>query len=164
MQAYMKSTQPFYGVKKPARREVEREICDRFAPVDRAEWESNTLALWNLPHREEQYLAIAYARAFRMHHVPESLPLFERLIREGAWWDLVDEVAIHLLGATWKSHRGVIQPEMEHWIDDESSMWIRRAALIGQVQHKKATSAACLLDFCLRRSDEKEFFIRKAIG
>jgi 3-methyladenine DNA glycosylase AlkD len=43
-------------------------------------------------------------------------------------------------------------------------MWLRRSAIICQIRHKEKTDQAMLFDFCLRRSDEKEFFIRKAVG
>ena len=43
-------------------------------------------------------------------------------------------------------------------------MWLRRAAIIGQIKHKAETDEDRLFDYCLRRAGEKEFFIRKAIG
>jgi 3-methyladenine DNA glycosylase AlkD len=43
-------------------------------------------------------------------------------------------------------------------------MWLRRTAILAQLKHKDATDAGELFDYCLRRSGETEFFIRKAIG
>ncbi len=163
MQAYMKTDMPFLGVKKPDRISIEREMKRRFAPADRQEWEEGVLALWSLPHREGKYLAIEYAKAYRAHAVPASLPLFERLIREGAWWDLVDDVAAHLVGRVWSTARDWTGPRMDAWIDDPD-LWIRRTAIIGQLKHKADTDSERLFRYCRARMHEREFFMRKAIG
>ena len=52
---------------------------------------------------------------------------------------------------------------MDTWIDHDD-MWLRRAALISQIKHKKGTDEKRLFRYCTRRAAEKEFFIRKAIG
>ena len=96
MARYMKTDMPFYGIKCPQREPVIREMVRRFPPGDESDVERAVLALWALPHREEKYAALAYAAS-----APKGiglLPLYERLIREGGWWDLVDEVAIKLVG------------------------------------------------------------------
>src|ERR1700737_39016 len=83
MAAYMKTTQAFYGVQTPHRASILRETRDRFAPADQKSYERNVLALWKLPHREEQYCAIAYARQHPRFITPSALWLYERMIREG---------------------------------------------------------------------------------
>lgn len=163
MAAYMKTDQPFYGVKTPARRAIARELVQTF-PVDSvAEYEAVVSALWDLPHREEQYLAIDVARAWSGFIEPPRLPLYRRMIRDGAWWDTVDAIAAKLVGRLVLEHRTRLTPIMRSWIDDDD-MWIRRSALICQLGHKSETDATMLFDFCRRRADESEFFIRKAIG
>lgn len=67
------------------------------------------------------------------------------------------------LGAVWQRNRALVTPMADAWIDDED-MWVRRAALIGQIKHKDETDSARLFDYCERHAHEKEFFIRKAIG
>jgi 3-methyladenine DNA glycosylase AlkD len=59
--------------------------------------------------------------------------------------------------------RAGMRPVVERWIDHDD-LWLRRTALLSQLRHKERTDEKQLYDFCLRRSDEKEFFIRKAIG
>src|SRR5258708_2663269 len=75
------------------------EMRRRFSPADQKSSARNVLALWKLPHREERYSAIAYARQHPEFSTPASMPLYERMIREGAWWDFVDEIAVNLTGA-----------------------------------------------------------------
>lgn len=163
MQAYLKTEMPFYGVKKPGRTAIERLLKKRFRLDDRDAWEEAVRALWALPHREEKYLAIAYAKLHPEHAVPASLPLFEQLIREGAWWDFVDDVAGNLVGRLWSEHRAWTEERMDRWIDDDD-LWIRRTAILGQLKHKEHTDVARLFRYCRERMHEREFFIRKAIG
>lgn len=163
MQAYMKTDMPFYGVQHAARTEVLKRLRTDFPPADREEYEQLVLALWNLPHREERYLALGVARAHKKFVVPASLPLYRRLITEGAWWDLVDDVATHLVRDLVVGFPDQTWPEVERWVDDEE-MWLRRSALLCQIGAKTATDSERLFRFCLALAHEKEFFIRKAIG
>ena len=163
MQAYMKTDMPFYGVQKAGRTPISRKLRSDFPPADREQYEDLVLALWQLPHREEKYLAIGVARAHKKFVVPDSLPLYRRLVTEGAWWDFVDEVATHPIRDHVVGFPDETWPEVDGWIDDED-MWLRRAAILCQIGAKKATDTERLFRFCLRRAYEKEFFIRKAIG
>ena len=163
MAAYMKTSMPFYGVKRPGWRPIERGLKRDWAPGDRVQYEEAVLALWELPHREEKYLAIAYGQMFRAHIVAASMPLYERLVREGAWWDLVDGVAADLVGGAYGADRPAVRPILDAWIDGPD-MWIRRAAILSQLRHKAGTDEGQLFDYCLRRAHDKGFFIRKAIG
>lgn len=163
MQAYMKTQMPFYGVPKPGRAPISRELKQRFPPTDTLDYRKKVIALWELPHREEKYLAIGYAEDFKQFITFDQIDLHEKLITEGAWWDFVDEVASHLVGRVVKVDRERMRPVLETWID-HPDMWLRRTAILGQLGHKEKTDWHMLSDFCLRRADEKEFFIRKAIG
>jgi len=163
MAAYMKTDMPFYGVQRPARELIEREIRKRYEITTRRDYEAAVRALWKQPHREEKYLAIAVAGMFPDFIAPPSLKLYERLVRDGAWWDLVDGVAVGLIGRVLRERRATTAPLMDEWIDDDD-MWIRRTALISQIGHKKDTDHRRLFRYCLRRAGEKGFFIRKAVG
>jgi 3-methyladenine DNA glycosylase AlkD len=163
MQAYMKTDMPFYGVQKPGRVEILRELVERFPVVDRESYEALVLGLWDLPHREEKYLALGVARHFREHVTPLSLPLYRNLIVEGAWWDFVDEIATRLIRFLVVEHPAQTWPVVDLWIDDED-MWLRRSAILCQIGAKQDTDTARLFGFSERRAFEEEFFIRKAIG
>jgi 3-methyladenine DNA glycosylase AlkD len=163
MQAYMKTDMPFYGVQKAARAKILRELIRRFPPSDRTGYEGLVMALWGLSHREEKYLALGVARHFHVYVVPDELSLYRRLIVEGAWWDLVDEVATHLICDLVVGYPDEVWPTVDTWIQDDD-MWLRRTAIICQVGAKENTDAARLFRFCEARAFETEFFIRKAIG
>ena len=163
MAAYMKTTMPFYGVKADERRRVLRE-ARRLFPIDSSDGYRGTLiALWERPHREEKYCAIDLAVAEKRWISFDHLDLYRRFIVEGAWWDLVDLVAAKLIGRVLLDEPERMWPILDRWIDDQD-MWLRRTAILAQLKHKDATDAGELFDYCLRRSGETEFFIRKAIG
>ncbi len=84
------------------------------------------------------------------------------MIKEGAWWDFVDDIAIHLVGALLKKDPSTIWPILERWSDD-IDIWIRRTVIICQNKFKENTDQERLFNICLQHAQEKDFFIRKAV-
>jgi 3-methyladenine DNA glycosylase AlkD len=163
MARYMKTDMPFYGVQKAGRGPICRQLIRRWPPATRSEYTALVRKLWALPHREEKYLALGVARAHSRFVTLSSTPLYRRLIVEGAWWDLVDEAATKLAGTVLLHQRDAMTPTIVKWLDHQS-LWLRRAAIISQVGHKKDTDADLLFLGCSSRAHETDFFIRKAIG
>lgn len=163
MAAYMKTDMPFFGVKRPDRDPIFKEMMRRYPVTTRAEYDRAVRELWARPHREEKYFAIGIARAVPKYITPPSLPLYRRLVVEGAWWDFVDEVAAHLVGGLLLGYRDRIAPVLDSWIS-HPNMWLRRAALLAHLRHKDRTDEGVLFAQCLRLAPETEFFIRKAVG
>lgn len=163
MAAYMKTTMPFYGIQKPERTPVYREMKKRFVPTSREQYAKAVQALWSLPHREEKYAAIEYAKQHKTFIDAHSIPLYRELIEDGAWWDFVDDIAINLVGHAYLAERAPIKPIIETWSTDPD-LWIRRSALISHNHHRAQTDSEQLFRHCLLMCGEKEFFIRKAIG
>jgi 3-methyladenine DNA glycosylase AlkD len=163
MQAYLKTDMPFYGVKRGIQKPLWREMKKRFAPESRARWEEGVRTLWKLPHREEKYFALQLAHQHKQWLTPDALPLFERLIREGAWWDLVDELATLCVGGVVANEPEATLQVMDRWIDDDD-IWVRRAAVLSQLKRKDQTDEARLFRYCRDHLEEKEFWMRKAIG
>jgi 3-methyladenine DNA glycosylase AlkD len=163
MQRYMKTEMPFLGVKKPERVPILRELVRDWVPGTRREYETLVTSLWKLPHREEKYLALGVARAHDRFVTRSSVPLFRRLIVEGAWWDFVDEAAIKLTGRVLLRQRTAMAPTIASWLE-HPDMWLRRSAMLAQIGHKGETDTDLLFHSCLTLASESEFFIRKAIG
>jgi 3-methyladenine DNA glycosylase AlkD len=163
MAAYMKTNMPFYGVQRPDREPIMKELKINFAPSNQAEYEAAVLALWCLKHREEKYLAINYAGLFGQYVNPESLPLYERLIREGQWWDFVDPISSDLIGRALLNFPDQVRPVVNNFSNDDD-FWMRRASLLAHLGHKKQTSHKHLFAYCKKMAHEKEFFIRKGMG
>ncbi|MGD9960034.1 DNA alkylation repair protein [Nocardioides sp.] len=165
-QRYMKSAMPYYGITSPRLKTLLRPILAAHPPSDRAAWEATVRTLWDdASHREERYAAIALARhrAARPWLDPDSLDLWRHLIVTGAWWDLVDEVATHLVREVLASHRGAVTPAVRAWASD-SDLWLRRAAVICQVGLKDRTDLDLLRASIDANLDDTSFWLRKAIG
>jgi 3-methyladenine DNA glycosylase AlkD len=52
---------------------------------------------------------------------------------------------------------------MDRWVESDN-VWLARSAILHQERWKAETDAEILLDYCLRRAKDTDFFIRKAIG
>lgn len=91
----------------------------------------------------------------------EALDLYQHFLRTGAWWDLVDETS-HAVGAVLLAHPDEAD-RMRRWARDED-LWVRRSAIICQLQHKDRTDQLLLADVIEANQNDPEFFIRKAIG
>lgn len=162
-QAYMKTSDPFFGVGAVPLRRILQDLAGRSAPASQSDYLAQVAALWTIPEREGRYAAVDWARRFRPFITVEALPHYERMIREGAWWDTVDAIAAHLVGRLLLEQRARLRPVMESWIQDPDP-WIRRAALLAHLKHRGATDRVQLFAHCLRLAPEKGFFLRKAIG
>lgn len=179
MQAYMKSAMPFLGVGTPQRRAITRALWREAPPADPAAWRGQVTELWDgARYREELYAALDWCRwawcqdRRRRNPAPpfhdlKALPLVERLIAEGAWWDLVDELASHQLGLLLRLHPGPLAAVLRLWAKGDR-LWLRRAAILAQLDAKAATDLR-LLEDCIApslapSSFAREFFIAKGIG
>ncbi|MBA3782239.1 MAG: DNA alkylation repair protein [Nocardioides sp.] len=169
-QAYMKSAMPCRGLTAPELRALLRPILAGHRIPDPSTWEDTTRALWDgATHREEWYAALALLRHryYRGWHGPELLDLYVHLVRTGRWWDVVDEIASHLVGDVLAVHRAQVTPVIRAWAVDDD-LWVRRTSVIAQLGHKEATDTH-LLEEVLSDNLEgsphgSEFFIRKAVG
>ena len=169
-QAYMKSSMPYYGLTAPELRTLLRPLLLEHRFEDRATWEATARRIWDeAGHREERYAALALLRhaAYRTWLDVDLLPLLEHLVRTGAWWDFVDEVASHLVGQVLLDHRAVVTPVITGWAIDEH-LWIRRTAMLCQLRHRDRTDTELLERVLVANLDDtllgREFFIRKALG
>lgn len=162
MAAYMKTDMPFFGVTATERDAILKAAKARFKRTHRAEIRADVEALWAQPQRELKYAAVRWARQAKGLH-PDAVPLYRRMIVDAAWWDLVDEIASHLIGQLVRKWPAEVWPIVDAWIDDDD-LWLRRTAIICQLGSKAQTDTQRLFAFCLKRAHETDFFIRKAIG
>ena len=165
MQAYMKSAMPYHGVPRPV---AQRVFTAAFAAhhLDTFEaWRDTLLALWReATHREERYAALDLAarRPYAKYVTREALPVFEEFVVTGAWWDYVDKTAC-LVGEVLRGDRTWATREMRAWSTDEV-LWKRRVSIICQLRFKAATDLDLLYACIEANLDDRDFFIRKAIG
>lgn len=165
-QRYLKSAMPCHGLSAPELRLLLRPHLKTFAPAGRDEWESTVRSWWDgATHREELYAAIAVARhrAARPWQDLQSLELYRHLVVTGAWWDVVDVIAAHLVGGVLAGHHAEAAPVLRTWAVDDD-VWLRRTAVICQLGAGADTDLD-LLTFAIERNvDNPSFWLRKGIG
>lgn len=157
----MKSAMPFLGVRVPAVRTLTRAAVRE--EKDPAVLREVALTLWRgAVAREERYAATGVTGVRVLRGRLDMLDVHEEMIRSGAWWDHVDEVAGRV-GAALAAHPAEVAPVLRAWARDDDR-WVRRCAIIAQLGFKHATDTALLTEVIEANADDPEFFIRKAIG
>lgn len=167
MQEYMKSALPFHGVQRAQLRALCRELFASHPLPDRATWVATVQQLWReATHREERYVAIELTGdpRYSEYQTPALVTdLYEELVATGAWWDLVDDIAIRRIGPILRNEPGRVTPLMRAWATDED-LWKRRTAIICQMGSKEQTDRDLLTYVVDRNTADDEFFVQKAIG
>ncbi|TMR92050.1 DNA alkylation repair protein [Nonomuraea basaltis] len=166
MRAYMKSAMPFLGVQAVPRRAALKRVFADHRLDSAPEWRRGVLSLWReAEYREERYAAIELSgyHYYRPFQTLYTVPMYEEMIVTGAWWDVVDELATHRIGALLTAYPDTMRPLMLEWANDDD-LWKRRTAILCQNRFKDRTDTA-LLYACIQPSlSDNDFFARKAIG
>ena len=158
---YLKSSLVHLGATLPQMHaettRVAREVTDHHDLV------TVVTALWAPPIHDLRSCA-AFLLSARVGMVgPADLPLLERLVRESRTWALVDVLAGDVLGKLLVRHPETAS-RLDAWATDPD-FWVRRSALLSQLAPLRAGAPfdrfGSWADAML---DEREFFIRKAIG
>lgn len=162
MAQYMKGYFSFFGIKSTLRRELQKGWWRGQSIQAENELQLIMATLWKLDEREYQYVALDLGKRYKKYFTPASISFIQKLVTTKSWWDTVDAIASHFAGAVVYNY-----PEtgkiMDEWINHEN-MWIRRTAILHQLNFKDRTDSNRLFQYCKKQRDEKEFFIRKAIG
>ena len=127
MQRYMKTSQPFYGVQTPLRKEIFRR-AQKIVPLTcRADYEATIRELWTGTFREEMYMALEVAGGFKSFHTEDSWPLYEKLVATATHWDTLDWLASRIIGPLVQRNRA-LEIHLIAW-SDSPNLWVRRASL-----------------------------------
>lgn len=176
MQRYMKSTMPFLGVQKPERVRACRPIWTEVDFEGGPALFEAVEGVWNAArYREERYAAIDLLtlRRYRAFHDLALRPTLEKLITEGAWWDLVDACASSAGRVLLRAPSDMT--EVLHGWAQGQDLWLRRSAIIAHLDLKEATNFGLLAELIneslhapglispLSAKDQR-FFLAKAAG
>jgi 3-methyladenine DNA glycosylase AlkD len=166
MQAYMKSAMPYHGAQSPVARAVFKKVFKDIEFKNAAAWKKEVLAVWTgARFREERYAAIELTghKAAKEFQTLDALPLYEKLIVDGAWWDYVDWIAGQRINPMHKQHLKPMRAKMLNW-SKCGDLWKRRTAILSQMKFRGETDIE-FLHACIEPSlGSKEFFLQKAIG
>ncbi len=164
MKAYLLNQFEFLGLAAPVRRAAVKEI-------GKVKWQSTAdlLAaaelLWQKPEREYRYTAVDLLRQHSSQLSVNDLSALQALLLQDAWWETVDGLSAVIAEVM---HAAVQQKTnaavtMDVWLKHPSH-WVRRSAMLHQLGWRLDTDTTRLFGYATELADEKEFFIRKAIG
>ena len=161
--AYLRSDLDFTGtLVSDTRGEVVR--LDRELALDHDGLLRLVEALWSKPVFERRLAATMFLQRHADLVTVADLPLMQRLVSESRTWALVDYLAVDVLGRLVSADPSGASPVMDAWARDDD-FWIRRASLLAELWPIRHGAG---MERFLARADtmleEREFFIRKAIG
>ena len=164
MKAYLLDQFEFLGLPAPVRRKAVKDI-------GKVQWQNadDLLAaaelLWQKPQREYRYTAVDLLRKHSALLNVNDLPALQALLLRDTWWETVDGLSAVIADVM---HAAVQQKPnaavaMDVWLKHPSH-WVRRSAMLHQLGWRLDTDTTRLFGYATQLADEKEFFIRKAIG
>ena len=158
MRAYLRDQFDFLGIPTPQRRLAVRALLQAQRGSGPAALLARAQALWELPQREYQYVAIDLLALHWKELSTDHLPALLALVQRKSWWDSVDGLAGVTGDVLRHAHHGM-DAALQH-----GDLWVRRVAMLHQLGWRERTDTARLYAYALALGHEKEFFIQKAIG
>ena len=161
---YLKSRLDFHGVDAAAIRGAARTFKRQHYELPREELLALVEALWQTEWHDFHSVAIGLLEQYRDRLQPEDIEFTESLLRRCHTWDHVDWLSTKVAGAVVERYPET-KPTLRRWANDDY-FWVRRAALLALLDALRAGRG----DFDLFAQlaapmlEEREFFIRKAIG
>ncbi len=161
---YLKSDLRFIGVKIPEIRRAIRPFLRSGAISDRDSLLDFANECWASGVHELRATAIQALRDKSDLLEVRDMALFEELIRQSKTWGYVDPLSIYLAGGL-VGRFPELTDTLDRWSTDED-FWVRRSAMLAMLIPLRQGEGD--FDRFARYADamleEKEFFIRKAIG
>jgi 3-methyladenine DNA glycosylase AlkD len=161
---YLKSDLAFLGASMPAIQRVVRAFVKGAPPLTHDRLLALVEALWEQRVHERRMAAVELLELHPHLLAIADLPLLERLLRESRTWALVDALSANVVGGILAVGPAATTPTLDRWAVDPD-FWIRRSSLLAELLPLR--NGADLAPFLHRAElmlDEKEFFVRKAIG
>ncbi|WP_404347426.1 DNA alkylation repair protein [Sutcliffiella horikoshii] len=163
MEDYMRNHFSFLGIKSPERKELLKRFFVEHGKPER-EWIKPLVTfLYAQPEREFHYAALAMIDVHIKKLDAEWLSFLEKLITTNSWWDTVDHIAPHHVGAILLREKSSIVNFPDKWIESDN-FWLQRSAILFQLKYKEKTDEEKLFSYIKSASGSKEFFVQKAIG
>jgi 3-methyladenine DNA glycosylase AlkD len=162
--AYLKSELEHYGASVPAIRGVAKKVVEEHPALTRDELKALVEALWAAPVHDRRILTAELLVLELDLLEPADVALLERLLRESRTWALVDGLAASVMGRL-TDRCPELGSVLDRWAVDDD-FWIRRSALLALLVplRRGGGDFERFSRYADQMLDEREFFIRKAIG
>ena len=162
-QAYMKTDLRFHGVTASQLRAVCKAFCNEHA-LDARSLRAIVDALFSTDWFDLRSMGIALLERKRALLVPGDTGWLIRLVRASACWAHVDYLATSVIDPLVAAHPALLA-RLRTWGKDRD-FWVQRTALLAQLGALRHGGGDFPLfaEIAAPMLEEKEFFIRKAIG
>jgi 3-methyladenine DNA glycosylase AlkD len=162
--AYLKNDLEFYGVPSKRLRAAVRDLLTDNPDLEKTDLRELVATLWQDPVFDMRGAAIAVLERRQRELDASDLVLVESLLRSSYTWALVDWISTKVV-APVVSRQPVAKDRLRRWSGDDD-FWVRRAAMLSLLPDLRAGGGDFDLfaSFAVPMLEEKEFFIRKAIG
>ena len=161
--AYMRDQFEFFGLTAGERRIILAPFLQKSALPTKLEVIDLIPKLWKEPQREFQYFGQELFGKYKRHLELSDIPVLEFMISHKSWWDTVDYIAAHLVGAVLSKYPDSRSGCCDTWFDS-GNIWLQRTTLLFQLKYKSELDQDLLRKQIDRLTGSQEFFIRKAIG
>ncbi|MEA3505641.1 MAG: DNA alkylation repair protein [Bacteroidota bacterium] len=161
MSSYMRNKFEYFGLKSPERKDITKLFFKNNGLPD--DVDAMAKEWWQQPEREFQYIAMEMLDKNKKKSDRNRIELYEYLIINKSWWDTIDLIAAKLVGYHFRAFPDLTPVYTEKWMNS-GNFWLQRTCLLFQLKYKKDTDWEMMQRFIHELKDEKEFFIRKAIG
>lgn len=161
---YLKSELAHLGVRVPAIRRIARSALPHRPAPEHDDVVALVTALWARRVHECRMAAVELLTCHVAVLEARDAGLVERLIRESKTWALVDVLAANVAGGLVERCPDLFAT-LDRWSADED-FWIRRSALLALLGPLRRGEGDFdrFSRYADAMLDEREFFIRKAIG
>lgn len=160
---YMRKQFPFLGIRSPLRKDLMKRVYAEFDIPQGEALLTEVEAIFMLPEREFQYVAIEMLDKRKKQLTCDDLAFCERLIQQKSWWDSVDIIAPKIVGTIVLNDRLVGEEVMRQWSSSQN-MWLNRSAILHQLKYKEKMNEGLMFEIIQDHIESNEFFIQKSIG
>ena len=162
---YHKSDLKFLGSPIPAQAKVAKGIAKQIKGCTRVELLDLAQEMWDSGVHDLHGVAIDLLCLNSELLSKRDLPMLKRWVIESNGWAHVDSISAHLLSRLISADPTILNT-MDKWAAHKN-IWVRRAAMLSLLLPLRSGDLGEWDRFCRYAEpqlEEKEFFIRKAIG
>lgn len=163
--AYLKSELVHYGASVPSIRRVATSFLTGHPELERPELIALVDRLWAREVHELRMAAVELLAERTNLLAPGDVSRLETWVRDARTWALVDPLAVQVAGHLVETHPE-LEPVLRRWAHDDD-VWLRRTVLLVHLAPMRRGDRdvfARFTSYAEGMLEEREFFIRKAIG
>lgn len=163
--AYLKSDLTHLGVGVPATRRTVKDTLRDHGPLGHDALVAVVDALWSVAVYERRLASVEVLNASTGSLSVGDGPWLEGLLRKCRTWALLDPLAIGAVGSLVERDEPGWDPIVRRWAEDQDH-WVRRASLLVHLPGLRRGAGDWERFYSLADGmlEEREFFVRKAIG